>query len=285
MSQSSMSNKPSPMRKSSSSPKGKLRFGARVKNMAVTFEIRAFSFPPFGVECFDYSKVNGHQRAEGYTIPFRRCMESESTEDNIPALIDAGFFAASFQRENIFVDDRKHGNDNWPRYWMIREVPGGNQSSVETRREGMEILKSFFMDPRNTSYPPKSIECMDHTSERPSAMQHFFLDRDVLRILARIIDDEYHNPLFSSRFPEHALVAFPGPTYPAEAVVGLGFGTPNPRNHDRGAYAPNYVPNEQNNAPPIVNGNHPRGDGNVQGNGSRLHDHGETSDSDSDEDK
>ena len=281
-----MSNKASPMRKSTSSPKGKIRFGARMKNMPVSFQIRSFGFPPFGVECFDYSRVNGDRRDKGYTIPFRRCMEAEDDDEAvIPTLTGAGFFAAAFQRQSIFVNDRKTGSDNWPRYWMIREVPGGNPSSVETRREGMEFLKAFFIDPRNTRYPPKSIECMDHTSERPSAMQHFFIDRDILRILARVVDEEFHNPMFYRSFPNHAAVAFPGPTFPADAVMALGFGNPNPFNHDCGAYAPNFVPGAQNNVPQGRSGDATNEEVPTNGEGNQRVDAARDSDSEEEEEE
>ena len=182
-------------------------------------------------------------------------MESEDENESIPALVEAGFFAAIYQRVNIHINARQNGNDNWPRYWMVREVPGGTISTAESRREGMQILKSFFMDSRFTKYPPQSIEISDQTLPQPMPMQHYFLDRDIIRVLEHVVDPEVFNSNFFRNFPECAALAFPGPIFPNEAVTALGFGTPNPHNGPHGAYAPNFVPGPQNNRPSINVGN------------------------------
>ena len=245
MSQSSFSKKNSPV-KSPRSTKPKGTFGARMKNTPVSFRIQSLGFPPFGIECYDYSKIVADAVSEGYTIPFRHCMEPQQDDHHIPFLIEAGFFAAVFQRANLHINNRLTGGDNWPRYWMLRLVPGDNPSTPETRREGTEILKALFLDLRYTQYPPKSIACADITNAEPMAMQNFFLDRDILRLIRHCVGEDDYNPRFFSEFPDHARVIFPGPTYPADAVVQLGFGYPVPRPSHAPGFEPGPQPNNGN---------------------------------------
>lgn len=240
MSQSFASQKNSPLKRSPISTKVKNRFGAKAKTNTLFYEIRSIGFPPFGVEAFEYSKVTNGQRSEAYSIPFRRLMDSEDETDCNAQIEEGGFFASLYQRMNITENSRSNGIDNWPRYWLLRSVPGNNPSTSQSRNEGAEILKAFFMDPRQTQYPPKQIDIVDITSTDPVSMQHFFLDGDVIRILEHVIDEEFFNVSFAHSFPELADIAFSGPIFPTESIIQLGFGSRIPRTDGNLAYAPNF---------------------------------------------
>ena len=219
-----VSEKSSPFRKSPLSPKVKGRLSSKVSKSVNTHQIRSVGFPPYCIEAFEYVKdINGESN-EAYSLPLRKIIEDEIEH---PMADDVGFFACLYQRESISKNQRKQGHDNWPRYWMLRMVPGDNPSTPESRQEGANVLKRYFMDTNNTKYPPKDIDIIDDTHSDPNPMQYYLLDDDIMRVLQHAIDDDFFNTDFAKNYPDMALMAFTGPIFPDECVVKLGFNSLN----------------------------------------------------------
>lgn len=237
-SQSKAASRGSPLRKGTSS---KL---TSKSNKGAQFILEAYGFPPTGVEAYCYTRVvDGIQQYEGYTYPFRKYVEGTSDSQIVKDILQKGNFMASYyQRSNKDDNERKVGADNWPRYWMIRNLEGGQASSEASRQEGMDLLKAFFKNHGVTKYPPQDITMRDLTGNPPATMDRFFMDGDIIRLLEAIIDEDLLNTNFASEFPDYAAVIFGGPSYPADAVDRLGFGPKNPRNGPNGSYDPNFVP-------------------------------------------
>lgn len=212
--------KTSPFKKSPFSPKSKARLGSKVSKNSNPHQIRSVGFPPFCIEAFEFVREINGEKNEGYSWPLRKIIENQVDD---PMAEDIGFFASLFQRESISKNQRLQGNDNWPRYWMLRMVPGDNPSTPESRAEGANLLKRYFMDTNNTQYPPKDIDIVDDTHSDPKCMQHYLLDDDIMRVLQHAIDEEFFNADFAKTYPEMALMAFSGPSFPNDSIIQLGF--------------------------------------------------------------
>ena len=172
------------------------------------------------IEAFEFVREINGSKNEAYSLPLRKIIENETPD---PMADDVGFFACLYQRESISNNQRVQGKDGWPRYWLLRMVPGDNPSTPESRSEGANALKRYFMDPSNSQYPPKEIDIVDDTEVDPKSMQHYLLDDDIMRVLKNAIDDEFYNPDFAKDFPEMAVMAFSGPDFPEESIADLGF--------------------------------------------------------------
>ena len=238
-----------------------LRKGATTKltsknNKGARFVIESFGFPPTGVEAFSYTRLVDDNVYEGYTYPFRQFIEGTTDNEVIKDTLQKGnFMACYYQRIDGYDNERKVGSDNWPRYWMIRNLEGGHSSTEASRLEGMELLRTLFKDKTVSKYPPQDIMLRDRTGNPPAPMNRFFLDGDIIALMETIIDEELLNVRFAVEFPLFASVMFSGPNYPIEAVDRLGFGPQNPQNGRNGNYAPGFVP------PPVNNvSNEPNGD-------------------------
>ena len=95
---------------------------------------------------------------------------------------------ANFNSPKVQRDKSKRNNEplmdegGYSRVWLIRYPPGG-ESTEESRKEGLEVLKTFFMSKIATTYPPKTIKLIDATSGVPNVLDKFFLDDDIEEIL------------------------------------------------------------------------------------------------------
>jgi hypothetical protein len=65
-----------------------------------------------------------------------------------------------------------------------------NESTADIRKEGLRVLKKFFMSTQATNYPPGNIEVLDVTKETPAVMEKYFLDDDIEEILKAVLDRE-----------------------------------------------------------------------------------------------
>ena len=108
------------------------------------------------------------------------------------------------------------------RHVIVRHVPGGI-STPESREEGLRKLKEFLMSTANSKYPITDVTTADCTdSDNPLALDHFFLDVDIIDFIHTEFDESDLNREFYSRFPELALKLWSGPNYP-EFARDLGF--------------------------------------------------------------
>ena len=98
MSQSGSSKKLSPAKRSPLSSKARSRFGAKVKNVGVNYEICCYGFAPLCIEAFEYCKIIGDGVSEAHSQSVRRFMETlEGEGESVPELTEGGFFASVHQ--------------------------------------------------------------------------------------------------------------------------------------------------------------------------------------------
>ena len=180
---------------------------------------------PLEVYAYDRQSKNG--RVEGYTKALRDFIDE--TDIDIPLLSQAGFTAYFHQRRSSNDNSVRAGADDWARYFFIRMVPENVMSSENTRQEGLNVLESFLKDRAYSRYPPSVIMKIDTTDNlaenngRKVALDHYFLDRDVLGIMSLLFEQDLLNNRFYSDFRESADQFFTGPVYCRIAVQELGY--------------------------------------------------------------
>ena len=83
--------------------------------------------------------------------------------------------------------------------WMIR-YPPENQSTFDTRREGLDVLKDFFMSKLGRDYPPQNINLVDDTSDDTEVLESFFMDDDIEEIVTSSFDKDELDEEFYRKF-------------------------------------------------------------------------------------
>jgi hypothetical protein len=62
--------------------------------------------------------------------------------------------------------------------------PPENESTPDTRKEGLGVIKIFFMSKKETDFPPHDIKLVDDTDgDFPAILDLFFMDDDIEEIL------------------------------------------------------------------------------------------------------
>lgn len=110
-------------------------------------------------------------------------------------------------------------------YWrnvIVRYVPTG-KSTVESRAEGLKVLKEFLMSKENSVYPIDDIKTMDCTKEdNPHSLDSFFLDKDIVEFVKKEVHDEDLNKTFFSKYELFARKIWSGTYYP-DFARDIGF--------------------------------------------------------------
>ena len=140
--------------------------------------IRVYGFEePLGVEAYEYTLSD---TKAGFINKYRLWAKGEL---EVEALTAANFNNTKVQRDKSKSDNEPRlDGDGFSRVWLVRYPPGG-ESTEDTRKEGLEILKTFFMSKIATDYPPKTIKLVDATTDVPNVLDKFFLDDDIEEIL------------------------------------------------------------------------------------------------------
>ena len=113
----------------------------------------------FKFEAYIYSRSPGN---DGYTYSYKQYCQNVQRYHN-QHLLDAGFVRYYYRRvpqsNNVNMENEERG------YWhgIIVRYPPSGVTTEESRREGLAILRQYFMDPRNTNYPPSRIDMEDIT--------------------------------------------------------------------------------------------------------------------------
>lgn len=212
------------------------------KNKDTGHTLICVGFPNTNIELYQYTKVNSGQERENYTYHFRKNFDGDD-KFSVPHLEEAGFIGYYYLRGTGNI--RKNGSDGYPRYNLMRIVPGENTTSAETRMEGLNVLSTFFKSIRYSKYPPSHIQCSDNTAQGPGSLDKYLLDKDIFSLLANVFEESVLNSEFFSSFPDIAPVIFGGPEYPPEAIEKLGYRETNAANGAKGNYHPSFVPPEQ----------------------------------------
>ena len=203
-------------------------------------EIDVIGFPPTGLELYSYSKVtDGTNRSEAYTWAYRRFVDNS---ESIPLLDEGGFIAYYYQRKSVEDQARVIGHDTWGRYWMVRNLVGGIESTEPTRLEGLSILKRFFSSHEYSKYPPQEIVTRDITQMPPIAINRFLFDADIMRTISIIFDESLLTEDFAHQYPAIANILFPD-HFPESATIQYGFG----KDVSPPGHAPNFFIGDQAN--------------------------------------
>ena len=145
--------------------------------------IRVYGFEePLGIEAYEYTLSD---TKPGFIHKYRLWAKGELEVEELTA---ANFNGLKNQRDKSRTDNEPLLDDEgYSRVWMVRYPPGG-ESTEETRNEGLEILKTFFMSRIATNYPPNAIVLVNTVVEVPNVLDKFFLDSDVEKIIKSSFD-------------------------------------------------------------------------------------------------
>ena len=139
-------------------------------------------------------------------------------------LLSAGFREILYRREPESDNRRMTNPEGFPRNIIVREPPGG-VSTAASRQKGMDVLSNFFKDSTINRWPPETIVKRDETNLQDyHALDEFFMDEDIERILREEMDEEVLNQDFYGKFTEFARKCWSGAFLPAFAR-SLGFPT------------------------------------------------------------
>ena len=151
--------KQSPTKGKGNSPPGKDKTKGKIptrtshlNNAKMGLALRAYGFPELvGYELYSY-EVDAHNDAysRGLELYLTNPQEGVTHKE-----VDAANFTQVVTRRTQGSDNEvtRNGKNNFFRKMLVRYVPEG-VSSPESRKIGLEALKSFFMDPRFSKPPP-----------------------------------------------------------------------------------------------------------------------------------
>lgn len=109
-------------------------------------------------------------------------------------------------------------------YWrqLIIRYNGGTSNS-ESRQNVLNKLKTFFLNPAYSAYPPPHIDTIDITNtENPIALDEYFTDNDIELIMKEDIEEEDLTNSFVSNFPDVAKICWSG-QHVSDWARSLGF--------------------------------------------------------------
>jgi len=170
---------------------------ARVPN---TLQVFAFS-DPFS---FEACKCVAREGNDACTDSLQKVLDGELSCDCIEA---AKFIECVCQRipgsDSQILCNADPKKSNFWRAVFIRCPDGG--STKESREEGLEVLKRFFMDNQHIQHVPGEIDTVDLSDEEnPPALDEFFLDRFIRRFMELDIDNTFLNEKFCEEHEEVA---------------------------------------------------------------------------------
>ena len=144
-------------------------------------------------------------------------------ELEVESLTDANFSELKIQRDNdIEGNEPLKDAEGYSRVWMVR-YPPENESTSQTRKEGLRVLKSFFMSSIATDYPPKEIKIIDDTRDVPAILDRFFLDSDIEEIMRSSFDVTEFEESFFENYTEVARTIYSEKKPSEFARFQLGF--------------------------------------------------------------
>jgi hypothetical protein len=89
-------------------------------------------------------------------------------------LTEANFIGLKIRRNNeINRNETLSGSDGYSRWWMIW-YPPENEWTPDTRKEGLRVMKNFFMSKKGTNFPPRDNKLVDDTDGDVPAVLEFF---------------------------------------------------------------------------------------------------------------
>lgn len=163
--------------------------------------------PNFDVEIYWLEKREGN---DGYLYGVDQVLNGSKV---CTYLTDKGFYDLVPRRiqrdikDEILVNTEGKGKGTW-RKLILRYCPDNGGTTAESRAEGLQVLKRFFMDENFSDYPPKEIETKDVTPvppAQPHSMDMFLRDREIKAIMNQDLDAAVLDHTFYEKYSDFAL--------------------------------------------------------------------------------
>ena len=104
--------------------------------------------------------------------------------------------------------------------FVIVRYPKERESTAQTRKEGLELIGSFFMDPKFSKFPPVAIEKIDQTDEDdPCPLDTFFKDEDIEEFMRTDVAEKELDSDFVEKYSDFAKLCWSGNHYSDFAVA------------------------------------------------------------------
>jgi hypothetical protein len=185
-----------------------------------SMKLKCFGLPyPFRCELYTYEK---NSNDDGYSYGGVKYIRGEFT-DEVHELFDRANFTEVLTRREPHSKNRAMENPAGYRRTVFVRYPRSGESTPETRQEGLEAMKSFLMDSRFSTYPPKDIETVDMTNEDCyTPLDELLMDEDIEKIMKTDIPLDALNEDFYKEYEGFADVCWAGPNY-SDWAKTLGF--------------------------------------------------------------
>jgi hypothetical protein len=133
---------------------------------------------PIALEVYNYTLTKSKA---GFINSYRKWSKGE-IQFKDPT--EANFIGLKIRRNNKINGNKTlSGSDGYSCWWMIRYLQE-NELTPETRKEGLRVIKNFFMSKKGTDFPPCDIKLLDETDgDVPAVLEFFFMDNDIEEIL------------------------------------------------------------------------------------------------------
>ena len=167
--------------------------------------LKVIAFPDeFSFKAYFYLKSNGDE-AYVYTLKEYHRGNLDETSDDIDNLNLVDMVPQRVPNsDNVRMRISQSDSTSYPRTVFIR-YPEGNTSTAETRQEGLNALRNFFMDERFNNYPPRNINLVDATDEEnPPTLDEYFLDDDIKTLMEEDLNPGSLTSDFATEYPEFA---------------------------------------------------------------------------------
>jgi hypothetical protein len=171
------------------------------------------SFSYFEAYLYEHGPNN-----DGFTQPLRELCSGVIQNER---LSEMGFSEIKHRRVTGSKNLYSLGRKGYKREIMIRYL-GNNKSTPESRREGLQALKEFLLNPVYTKFPPKGIDMEDITNEDLIPLDQHFMDDTVEYFMKIYLDQSTFGADFFKKFPGFAAMCWHGP-HESQFAESLGF--------------------------------------------------------------
>ena len=178
---------------------------------------------PLTLEMYIFSSKPGN---DGYLNGLQVALAGSRNDGTIvpPSqfLVDGNFHSVPYRRLPNTNNEHAINNNSFWRYVILR-YPPNQESTSETRQEGLALLSAFFKDPTHSRFPPANINLVDETDEQnlPS-LDHYLFDDTIQEVMTEDLDETILNGNFYMDYNAFALKCWAYPFHSAWAC-SLGF--------------------------------------------------------------
>jgi hypothetical protein len=173
---------------------------------------------PIALEVYNYTLT---ESKAGFINNYRKWSKGEIQFED---LTEANFIGLKIRRNNeINGNETLSGSDGYSRWWMIW-YPLENESTPDTRKEGLRVINNFFMSKKGTDFPPRDIKLVDDTDgDVPAVLEMFFMDDDIEEILQTSFKLTEMNDNFYEKYTTFAknIYSKQDPSHFAKLILGF----------------------------------------------------------------